>query len=176
MKKQILHTAAIFIIISFSFFVACKKEMNGALSSSNKLSIKATTFTSNEKQPVDQIVFIPCANGGAGENVELTGTFHILIHTTVNANNFTTKYHFQPQGISGIGQTTGIKYQGSGVTQEEIKGSLKNGKFIDTYINNFHVVGQGSGNNYLVHTNTHITVNANGETTASVDNLMSDCK
>ena len=176
MKKRILQTTGIFVIMSFLFLIACKKEMNEALSSSNESSLKATTFTSNEKQPVNEIVFIPCANGGAGENVELTGTFHILIHTTVNGNNFTTKYHFQPQGISGVGQTTGIKYQGSGVTQEEIKGSLKNEKFIDTYINNFNVVGQGAGNNYVVHSNTHITINANGKTTASVDNLTSDCK
>ena len=179
MKKQILQIGVFITGILFLCFMACRKETGTALTSSKELSAsanKATTFTSNEKQPIDIIIFIPCANGGAGENVELTGTIHILIHTTLNGNNFTTKYHFQPQGISGTGQTTGIKYQGSGVTQEEIKGSFNNGKYIDTYINNFKVVGQGKGNNYTVHDNMHITVNANGETTATVDNFTSDCK
>lgn len=155
-------------------FITCKKETNTVASSSQQLSAKATTFTSNEKQPVDEIIFVPCANNGAGEIVELTGTIHILIHTTVNGNNFNTKYHFQPQGISGKGQTTGITYHGSGVTQEEIKGSLKNEKYMDTYINNFKIAGHGV--NYKIHNNMHITVNANGETTASVDNFSSDCK
>ena len=31
-------------------------------------------------------------------------------------------------------------------------------------------------NNFLVHENTHVTVNANGEVTASVDNFSVDCK
>jgi hypothetical protein len=171
MKKYFTIIASILMLSLL--FVTCKKETNAVVSSS-RLSAKATTFTSNEKQPVDEIIFVPCANNGAGEIVKLTGTIHILIHTTVNGNNFNTKYHFQPQGISGVGQTTGIKYHGSGVTQDEIKGSLKNEKYMDTYINNFKIVGDGV--NYKIHNNMHITVNANGETTASVDNFSSDCK
>ena len=171
MKKHFTTIAGVLMLSVL--FVTCKKETNAVVSSS-QLSAKATTFTSNEKQPVDEIIFVPCANGGAGENVHLTGTIHILIHTTLNKNNFTTKYHFQPQGISGLGESTGITYHGSGVTQEEIKGSLKNEKYMDTYINNFKIAGHGV--NYKIHNNMHITVNANGETTATVDNFSSDCK
>jgi hypothetical protein len=172
MKKNFAPVAGMLMLAIL--FITCKKETTGVVSSSQQLSAKATTFTSNEKQPVDAIVFVPCANNGAGENVELKGTIHILIHTTLNGNNFTTKYHVQPQGISGVGLTTGIRYHGSGVTQEEIKGSLKNGKHSETYINNFKITGHGV--NYKIHNNIHITVNANGETTASVDNFSSDCK
>jgi hypothetical protein len=175
MKRQFTPIAGMLMLTMFTvLFATCKKEMNVALSDENQLLSKATTFTSNEKQPVDEIVFVPCANGGAGENVHLTGTIHILIHTTVNKTNFTTKYHFQPQGLSGTGEITEFKYRGSGVTQEEIKGSLANEKFIDTYINNFKIVSHGV--NYKIHDNMHIIVNANGETTATVDNFSSDCK
>jgi hypothetical protein len=177
MKKQFtLTTRMLMLSMCIMLFATCKKEMNVVSSGDQLLSSanKATTFTSNEKQPVDEMIFVPCADGGTGENVHLTGTIHILIHTTVNKNNFTTKYHFQPQGLSGTGETTGNKYEGSGVTQEEIKGSFKNGKSIDTYINNFNIVSHGT--NYRIHVNTHITVNANGETTATVDNFTSDCK
>jgi hypothetical protein len=172
MKKRFTSIASM-IIISI-IFITCKKETTGVVSSSQQLSAKATTFTSNEKQPVDEIIFVPCANNGAGENVELTGNVHILIHTTLNGNNFNTKYHVQPQGISGVGLTTGIRYHGSGVTQQQIKGSLKNETYTETDINNFKIVGNGV--NYRIHVNTHITVNANGETTGTVNNFTSDCK
>ena len=175
MKKKVTPIAGMLMLsICVLLFATCKKETNGVVSSFLQASVKATTFTSNEKQFLDEIIFVPCANNGAGENVELTGTIHISLHTTVNGNNFSTKYHFQPQGISGVGQTTGDTYRGSGVTQEEIKGSLKNGKYIDTYINNFNLVSRGA--KYEVHGNTHIKINANGTATASVNNLMSDCK
>lgn len=175
MKKKFTLTKQLIILsICVAMFTACKKEMNTISSGENISLSKATVFTSNEKQPLDEIVFVPCANNGTGENVHLTGTIHILIHTVLNKNNFTTKYHFQPQGISGTGEITGDKYHGSGVTQEEVKGSLKNGKYIDTYINNFKIVRHGT--NYKIHVNTHITVNATGETTATVDNFTSDCK
>jgi hypothetical protein len=42
--------------------------------------------------------------------------------------------HFQPQGISGIGQTTGEKYQGTGVTQDEFNARIG---VEETFVNNF---------------------------------------
>ena len=175
MKKQFTPTTRILMLsMCIILFATCKKETNTIVSSSQQLSAKATTFTSNEKQPIDEIIFVPCANNGAGENVELKGNVHILIHTTLNGNNFNTKYHVQPQSVIGVGQTTGITYHGSGVTQQEIKGSFKNEKYIETDINNFKIAGHGV--NYKIHDNMHITVNANGETTATVDNFSSDCK
>jgi hypothetical protein len=47
--------------------------------------------------------------------------------------------------------------------------------FIETFVNNFKIIGQGPGNNFLVHQNVHITVNANGTLTASVDNFSTEC-
>jgi len=80
--------------------------------------------------------------------------------------------HFQPQGISGIGQTTGDKYQGTGVTQDEFNATVG---VEETFINNFRIIGQGSGNNLLVHETFHITINANGSVTAFLDNFSIDC-
>ena len=136
----------------------------------------ATTFTDNMKFPVNIGVFIPCAAGGAGEVVFLSGNLHSLFHLTVNGNNFKFKIHNQPQGISGTGLTTGDKYQGTGVTQETFGGSFVNGQFSDTFVNNFRIIGQGRGNNFLVHETFHITFNANGELTAFVNNFRSECK
>jgi hypothetical protein len=130
----------------------------------------------NDSIVVDLAVFVFCANGGLGESVELTGPLHTLITFTINGNNISGKTHIQPQGISGIGLDTGDKYQGTGVTQDHFKGSFKNGQFNQTFVNNFRILGQGTGNNFLLHENLHLTVTANGEVTVSHDNFSVDCR
>ncbi len=136
----------------------------------------ATTFTDNVSFPVNIGVFIPCAAGGAGEVVFLSGNLHSLSSSTTNDNNFTLTIQNHPQGISGVGLTTGDKYQGTGVTRETLSGSFVNGQFSKTFVNNFRIIGQGAGNNFLIHQDLHITFNANGELTASVDNFRAECK
>ena len=119
-------------------------------------------------------VFVSCANHGAGELVVFTGNLHILFTTTFDAKggvHFST--HFQPQGLRGIGVVTGDSYQATGVTQDHF-----NGKIGQTFtaVNNFRIIGTGPGNNYLVHSVDHYTVNANGTVTAVHDSLSSECK
>src|SRR4051812_15309757 len=122
------------------------------------------------------VVFVPCANGGAGEVVDLQGPLHVLISFTINGNHVSGDSHFQPQGISGTGESTGDKYQATGVTQDHFSGSLVNGQFNETFVNNFRIIGQGPGNNFLVHENFHLTINANGEVTTFHDNFSVECK
>jgi hypothetical protein len=130
----------------------------------------------NDKTDISLTVFIPCAAGGAGEIVDLSGPLHMLISFTINGNNVSGYFHFQPQGISGTGETTGDKYQATGVTQESFKNSLQNGQANLTFVNNFRIIGQGPGNNFLVHETLHLTINANGTLTVSHDNFSVDCK
>ena len=130
----------------------------------------------NERQDIVITTFVACANGGAGETIELSGPLHTLITFTINGNNVSGKQHFQPQGISGTGQTTGDKYQGTGVTQSTFKNSLQNGQSNNTFVNNFRMIGQGPGNNFLVHVNTHVTINADGTVVVQHDNMSTECK
>ena len=135
---------------------------------------EATTYRENYKIPLNMYVWIPCAADGAGEWVALSGRLHVLFHYTFDGNGgFHYKAHYQPQGISGLGQTTGDKYQGTGVTQYQDNGKVG---YEYTYVNNFRIIGQGPGNNYLIHNNFHYTINANGELTAWVDNFSAECK
>jgi cytochrome oxidase Cu insertion factor (SCO1/SenC/PrrC family) len=133
----------------------------------------ATTTTQNTTFPLDILVSIPCANGGAGDIVELTGPLHDLFHITSDGNGgFHVKQHDQPQDVKGIG-LTGTQYSATGVTQEEF--NVTAGQ-TDTFINNFRIIGQGPGNNFLVHEVEHITVNANGDVSVTFDNFSIDCK
>lgn len=130
----------------------------------------------NVKTNINLAVFVPCAAGGAGEVVDLSGPLHVLFTFTINGNNVSGIFHFQPQGISGTGETTRDKYQGTGVTQQSFKTSLQNGQANFTSVNNFRIIGQGPGNNYLVHENMHVTINANGTLTVFHDNFSVACK
>jgi hypothetical protein len=121
-------------------------------------------------------VFVPCAAGGAGEIVDLSGPLHALITLTINGNEASGLMHFQPQGISGIGETTGDKYQATGVTKTSFSVSFQNGQANTTFVNNFRIIGQGPGNNFLVHETAHITINANGAVTVNHDNFSTECK
>jgi hypothetical protein len=136
----------------------------------------AAAVTSNESVPINQTVFVPCANGGAGENVTLEGSLHVLVTYTVNDNHVSGRTHFQPQGVMGAGQITGDVYRATGVTQDTFSDSLENGQYAYTYVNNFRIIGQGVDNNYLIHEVVHITFNAAGVETVSIDNFSSECK
>jgi hypothetical protein len=75
----------------------------------------------NDETEISLTVFIPCAAGGAGEIVDLSGPLRTLISFTINGNNVSGYFHFQPQGSSGTGEATGVKYQATGITQESFK-------------------------------------------------------
>jgi hypothetical protein len=118
----------------------------------------------------------PCAAGGAGEVISISGDLHSLFHLTISeSGNIHVKQHSQPMGVSGVGLTTGDKYQGTGVTQQS---QSINGPLPQTFtsVNNFRMIGQGPNNNFLVHDNFHVTINANGELTAIHDNFSIECR
>jgi hypothetical protein len=157
MKKQILTSLIVIIITLFAATYTARASV-----------------VTNVSTDISLLVFVPCANAGGGEFVDLEGPLHTLFTVTLDRRGGAhVKMLNQPQGISGVGLTTGDKYQATGVTQEQF--TTKVG-LTDTFINNFRIIGQGTGNNYLVHETAHITVNANGTVTVFFDNLTIDCK
>ena len=158
MKKQILASLIVIIIAVFAATYPAKAAV-----------------TVNDSTDISLSVFIPCANGGLGEDVDLEGPLHILLTLTFDGNGGVhVKEHFQPQGLSGVGLTTGAKYQATGVTQDQSNFGAVGSTF--TFVNNFRIIGQGPGNNFLVHEEVHVTVNANGTVTVVHDHFSADCK
>jgi hypothetical protein len=138
-------------------------------------TFQAVTQTDDTIFPIDLVVFVPCANGGAGELIEVSGPLHVLMQLTISSSGNVSVYsHFQPQGITGTGFTTGAKYQGTGIT--ESKDNFNGLPISSTFVNNFYMIGQGPGNNYKVHETLHYTINANGTPTAYIDNFFVTCK
>ena len=135
---------------------------------------QALAITTNDFVPFAQVAFVPCANGGAGENVLLQGVLHIQNHLTINDNRLNLKIQTQPQGVEGTGAVTGDKYQGTGVTQvQNSTGPIGASEVV--LINNFRLIGQGPGNNLQVHQTIQIAIDANNFIRSNVLNTTIDC-
>lgn len=134
----------------------------------------AETFTVSQSIPIDLLLFVPCVAGGAGEWVHLTGSLHDLLHATIDARG---DFHFteqeNPQGVYGTGLTTGVEYQGTGVSRFHVNGQVG---FTAAAVDNFKIIGQGTGDNFLLHENFHITIHPDGTITALHDNFSAECK
>jgi hypothetical protein len=116
-----------------------------------------------------------CAAGGAGEDIVLTGTLHIVffeVHSS--SGNAVYKSMVNLQGLSGYGVDTGDVYRGTGMSQGI--STVKDINDVYTSINNMNFVGPGPGSNFVLHATFHLTFNANGELTAEVDNYSSECR
>ena len=134
----------------------------------------AQPVTRVEEIPVDETLFVPCAADGAGEEVHLTGKLHHLVHFIINSTGGVHfKFHSSDQGITGTGLTTGDKYQRTGATNSEFNAKVGEQS---TVVDSFNIIGQGNGNNFLLHVTLHITVNANGTVTAEVFDFSVECK
>ena len=140
-------------------------------------SAAATAKTTSISIDITRDVFVPAPCGGAtGEIVALSGSLHILTITTINGNRSNIQVKFDPQGVSGVGQITGNTYQGVGSTQRTIISDNDSFPMELIQVNNFNIIGHGSDPNAKEHDLVHITVNANGETTASIDSSSIICQ
>jgi hypothetical protein len=134
----------------------------------------AQVVSTSVSTPLNAVWWVPCGNGGAGESVSLTGTMHQTYHITQSSGGAVqVKYQFRPQGVSGTGLITGIKYIGTGVTQEAFSAQAGSNH---TFVNSFQMISQGGADNFQVHELVHVTVNANGDVTADIEILRAECR
>ena len=134
------------------------------------VSSTQTTF------PFNASLWVPCANGGAGESVALSGEIVFSTHDVLDEDGGThERKMMRPSGVSGVGATTGLNYRGTGMSFMT-EGVSTDGASAYTYVNNFRIIGQGSRNNVLVHAVVHQTTNADGVVTAEVNVSSNSCK
>lgn len=114
-------------------------------------------------------------NSCNGDTIDVSGPLHLLFTETINGNNFSSVSVNNPQGVSGSDETTGAKYQGTGVTTDVFSGSFTNGQFEATAVDRFDFIGQGSATNLVFHDTFHVTFNAAGNLTVAFDKLVASC-
>ena len=130
----------------------------------------------NSSVPITLDVFVPCADGGVGETIEVSGFVHVQSSVTFDrAGGVHFSEQVNPQGVGGTGLTTGDKYRAIGLTRDDFS-TTSSGVLQLTFINRFDMIGQGPGNNFSVHETEHVTVLPDGTVTVFFDNLSITCK
>jgi hypothetical protein len=154
--------------------LGCQNDATGPFAGGPP-SLSAATSTENVESVINLTRFVPCANGGQGEDVFLSGAFHGLFHVTLDGSGgaHVVVVH-NPQGITGTGLITGAKYQGVGASPQDIS-NVKVGEE-HTSVVNMRIIGQGPGNNLTLHENVHTTVLADGTVTSFHDNFIVECR
>jgi hypothetical protein len=179
--KKMKSTIFLFpAILSMLLLFSCKKSINDLpvqekvdASVSNQSS-GADVSSTEEIVPYDQTLFVPCGNGGAGEEVALTGSLKIMENIVYNDHGFTFNYHVITQGITGVGLSTGEKFQASGGNKGTITGEFgEEGKYSRVFIQQLRIIGQNSV--FKVTYKTKITVTPDGKITTSIDDETIDC-
>ena len=134
---------------------------------------QATTVTSNVSFP-----FTDTAVSCDGETVDISGKMHLLAHATTDARGGRhVTLQINTEGVKGVGATSGGEFVSSATNNESINDSNTTGGQSEyTVTTKFLLVGKGKLPDLLVKTTMHVTINANGEATAEVTNVVAECR
>jgi hypothetical protein len=125
--------------------------------------------------PVDSRLFLPCANGGAGEVVHFTG---MILGVSAGGANGAGGFHTisveVEQGVSGVGETTGRRYIEHFVNLFS-SASGAGGSFESTQQEIYRVDSAGRGFDSVIRIRNHTTINPDGTTTVSFDDTTMEC-
>lgn len=147
------------------------KEQNGE----NVLAKRTILNQIEEIIPFAVTRFIPCANGGAGEDVVITGTAKFKLVEFLDGNGgFHGMFSFQTLEYGGVGQITGDIYQGvGGKERQNIYIGPTGYPYSTNFTANYNYHGPNSNFREKFHVN--LVYNANGELTANFYSLSIDC-
>lgn len=133
----------------------------------------ATVYHGMQKYPISTNIYVPCAAGGAGEYVDLTGEFKSIFHVALLPDGtFNWSEHYTYKGW-GIGRATGDRYRWNG---EENYSYHETVGLVNTHISKSKLTSPGGGNIYTFWSNYHITVNPDGTVTSYHDGWSVECK
>jgi hypothetical protein len=109
--------------------------------------------------------------------VFVEGTAHFSTRVTTDATGEAhVQVHVNYSNMHGEGLITGDRFVAASSSNEHDNGSVFDGSGgVLTLTQNVQFVGQGPNNNFKVRGRLHITVNANGDTTVSRQDLAIDC-
>jgi hypothetical protein len=119
---------------------------------------------------VGDVLVNPCN----GETVTITsGTFQIVDHVTATSSGaFHVIAEGNAHGVRGIG-TSGASYQAPGGFWVEMNAAP--GAQVSTEVGVLNLIGQGTAPDFRSSGVFHVTVDANGNVTASIDRQTQTC-
>ena len=168
---------SLFVLLATVLLFSCKKE-NANPTSTENATATATSQSLGKKSTVDvpysKTIFVSCANGGSGENIELQGKTNFVYKIVWTDHGFSIGYHENTYAIKGIGLSTGDVYVGSGGTEGNVSSSWVNDRWVATTIERLRVVGPNA--NFGLKNTYHITATPEGVATVELDSQEVECK
>ena len=167
------------VLLSFVFLTSCTKNgVEAPTQESGKIELTKEASSTLSKDgttaiPFEKIVFVPCANGGNGEEVKLTGTSKIVYQINWNDRGSHMVYHESFHGVAGIGLTSNESFTASGKTEGVVSGSWENSHFVRTMVQEIKINGQNT--KFTVRYNLHITINPDGSVSFKRESETADC-
>ena len=163
MRKVLFLSTLFAVIISLASFTT----------SQNKNVAGAITYHNTSSFDISGTLNSPCTM----EAIDYTGSIHFNQHGVSNNNKISESFHVNTQGVSGVGQTTGTKYQLIEVAHQTYSvtqdGCLQTVKYSVT----FKIVSAGSGDNFTEKYYFTYTYNSCTDTYTLVrDSSTSECK
>jgi hypothetical protein len=134
-------------------------------SSSNENTIHSVPFESN--------VYVPCANGGTGEYVALSGFTNFIYQIQWNNNGFTMVYHDNVHQLTGVGVSSGETFVASGGTNGTVMGSWVSDQWVGTTTSKVKVVGPTT--NFTVTYKDRITIKRDGTVAVEIVEITVAC-
>jgi len=175
-----LFSAVLFALAVMVLIFSCTKNVadvptqdNAQLTAANASS-QSSTRTSIVAVPFENTVFVPCANGGAGEDVLLTGKTNFVYQIAWNDNGFTMVYHDNVHEVTGVGLSSGEKFTATGGTEGTVRGSWVSSQWVGTMNRQLRVIGQNA--NFTVNQTQQLVVTPDGQVNVSVREQTADCK
>jgi hypothetical protein len=130
----------------------------------------AQAATTVDQIPLDATIFL--CDGSA---VHLQGQLMITsTWTAMPSGGFVVASQFQPQGVKGVGVTTGIVYIGTGVTRDLFVVS-PSGSLIETFVNEFQIQATSGAESYIVREVFHFVFGPDGTLRVVIDKFSSTC-
>ncbi len=153
--------AALFALL-FTAFAGAGSEALG----------QATTTTTNETVPFTSSLFNPCN----GDTVTFSGNLHVVNTMTTDASGGThLKTHINYQNVTGTGVPSGITYNVRTVSNE-VTNDADGPQSTATVISIVKLVAHGPALDFFLRNVLHVTVNANGQTTSTVQETSIECR
>jgi hypothetical protein len=132
---------------------------------------QASPFTQVSSSPFGPVVVVSTCTG---EAVTIQGTERSLIHVTFDASgggHF--RFHTGQHGF-GVGVISGKQYTFASTAGSEA--NFPGTSFEFTQQMRSSLITAGPNNNQVLHSTVHVTFNANGDFSSTVDNFSADCQ
>ena len=123
--------------------------------------------------PFETTVFVPCANGGAGEDVRLAGFTNFIYGLVYTDRGFSMQYHDNVHQVTGIGLSSGESFVASGGTNGTVVGVWYSSQWVGNTTTQMRIIGQNT--RFAIIYKHHITVSQDGSVSVSNTEQTADC-